>query len=368
MTADGLTSSPGLQVEGLSIDFDRPVLQNLSLSIPRGGILSLVGPSGCGKTTLLRTIAGLNDPSSGRVLIDGTDFTRVPAQRRPTGLVFQTPTLFPRLTVRENIAFGLDDAAMSDSRRNDLVDIGMAIMNITALADRMPHQLSGGQGQRVSLARTLVRRPRVLLLDEPVAHVEAALRHAIHADIDAQVRRMGMSAIYVTHDINEACVIGDRIAIMDHGRIVQSGTPRWVYNHPASRFVAHLMGVENIIAGTAGEPSGGMVDVVVGRTVVVLPCHDETHAGPVDVFVPPESIRLSDGDVDGEMSGQIIAAGFARSHMVYDVETTIGTLVVHEPADVEPRGVGSPVGVSLGGGWVVTAETSGSRAPTGPGS
>lgn len=354
----------GLVVEDLSVAFDRPVLRELSLTIPRGGILSLVGPSGCGKTTLLRTIAGLNDPHAGRITIDGVDVVDEPAQRRPTGLVFQTPTLFPNLSVRENIAFGLDDAQMSDSRRNDLVDIGMAVMNIAGLADRKPNQLSGGQGQRVSLARTIVRRPRVLLLDEPVAHVEAALRHAIHTDIDSQVRRMGMSAIYVTHDISEACMVGDQIAIMKDGQIVQQGPSRSVYHQPNTRFVAHLMGVENILAGTADTPVCGSADVTIGRISIRLRCHDNVSEGPVTVFVPPESIELTNGhtDTSGEMNGQIIVAGFARSHMVYDVETAIGTLVVHEPASREPRVVGTPVTVIIRDGWAVAAEESGAPA------
>lgn len=342
-------SVEGLRVEGLCVDMGRPIIRDLSLDIPRGGILAVVGPSGCGKTTLLKTIAGLMKPHRGRILIDGDDVTRVRAQSRQTGLVFQSPTLFPGVTVRDNIAFGLDDARMSERRRNDRVDSAMAIMNVTGLAQRLPHELSGGQGQRVCLARTLVRRPRVLLLDEPVAHVEAALRHAIHADIDTQVRRMGLSAIYVTHDIDEACTVGDRIAIMNEGRIVQMGSPRWVYDHPDSLFVAHLMGVENILSGTATALRGDSAHVTIGKLRVTLPCHPTVTPGPVTVFVTPESIALDRPD---GLTGQIIAVGFARSHMVYDVETDIGTLVVHEPTSVEPRPLGTPVTVTLTGGWV----------------
>lgn len=344
----------GLLIENLSVRFEQPVIRDLNLKVPRASIVALVGPSGCGKTTLLRTIAGFHTPEAGKILIDGIDVTNQPAQRRKTGLVFQTPTLFPGLDVRENIAFGLDDANMSDSRRNDLVDISMAIMNVTGLAGRMPHQLSGGQGQRVSLARTIVRRPRALLLDEPVVHVEAALRHAIHADISSQVRRMGMSAVYVTHDINDACIVGDEIAIMRNGHIVQQGSPRWVYNHPDSRFVAQLMGVNNTFTGVVRESRDGMADVALGRLRVTLPSHSRVRPGPVTVFVPPESIGLRAGqDMHSGLNGQIIVAGFARSHMVYDVETDIGTLVVHEPTSARPRDVGSPVVVTLNSGWVM---------------
>lgn len=344
----------GLHIEELTVEFDRPIIRDLTLTVPRGTILSLVGPSGCGKTTLLRTIAGLNRSTGGQIVIDGEDVTDLPAQRRQTGLVFEEPTLFPG-SVRENIAFGLDDARMSERRRDDLVDIAMAIMNITGLAGRMPHELSGGQGQRVSLARTIVRRPRVLLLDEPVAHVEVSLRQAIHADIQSQVTRMGMSAIYVTHDIDEACMVGDRIAVMNEGRIVQVGRPRWVYNRPASRFVANFMGVDNIIPGVADTPSGEYVKVAMGRLSVSLPCAEDVRPGPVTVVVTPESIVLHDGHRASavELEGQVIAAGFARSHMVYHVETNIGTLVVREPATHEPRAIGTAVTAAIQGGWVI---------------
>ena len=341
----------GLVVENLSVDLDRPILRGLSLHVPRGRILSLVGPSGCGKTTLLKTIAGLTRQRGGQIRIDGHDVSALPARSRPTGLVFQTPTLFPGVSVRDNIAFGLDDTRMSDARREDRIESAMAIMNVRGLANRMPGDISGGQGQRVSLARTLVRRPRVLLLDEPVAHVEASLRRAIHADIDAQVRRMGLSAIYVTHDIDEACTVGDDIAIMADGRIIQAGSPRSVYERPDTLFAANLMGVENILAGTVTARRGTTADTMIGRVRVSLPCHDDVAPGPATVFITPESIVLTSSGPE-HVRGQVIAVGFARSHMVYDIETDLGTLVVHEPTTGPARAVGDPVSVTLARGWV----------------
>lgn len=358
----GVTGSSrlgGLSIWGLRVSYDREVLHGIDLDVDRGEILSLVGPSGCGKTTLLRTVAGLGGRSSGHIIIDGDDVSKESPQKRKTGLVFQTPTLFPDLTVRENIAFGLDDAGMSDARRVDLVDIGMAMMNIVGLADRRPEVLSGGQGQRVSLARTIVRRPRVLLLDEPVAHVEVALRHAIHKDIAYQVRRMGMSALYVTHDMSEACTVGDRIAIMNDGKIVQIGTPRWVYHHPQSAFVARLMGVTNIFAVQIVERVGDEARLKIGRREITLPCDAAVTEGNGTAFIPPESIAIvDDGSSEGVMEGQIIEAGFARTHMIYDVETNFGTLVVHEPPYLPPRSIGDSISFRIRDGWGIGEDPS----------
>lgn len=347
----------GLVVQNLSVSFDQPVIRGVNLRVDEGEILSLVGPSGSGKTTLLRTIAGLHSHAGGRILVNGRDISDEQPQHRKTGLVFQTPTLFPDLTVRENIAFGLDDAMMSDSRRDDLVEIGMTMMNIAELAELRPDVLSGGQGQRVSFARTIVRRPRVLLLDEPVAHVEVALRHAIHKDITTQVRRMGMNAIYVTHDISEACALGDRIAIMNSGQIVQEGTPRWVYQHPHSAFVAELMGVVNGFAARAINRTGDLAHVRLGKATLSLPCQDSVVKGPVTVFVPPESVDLSDAPQrEGFMLGQVIEAGFARTHMVYDIETDFGTLVAHDSTQKAPRQIGERVWFRVRDGWVIPSE------------
>ncbi|WP_216388242.1 ABC transporter ATP-binding protein [Arcanobacterium phocae] len=302
----------------MSLDIDcltvPGALDRVSFSVADGEIVAIIGPSGSGKTTLLHTIAGFVSSSGGTMHIDDDDITSRPVQQRSTGVMFERPTLFD-MTVEQNIEFALDDARQSEKQRHDLVSIVMSSLNISGLAQRHPATLSGGQAQRVALARTLARRPRVLLLDEPLAHIESAIREDIHRELISQVHRLGLSLLYVTHDITDACLVADRIIVLDEGRVVQQGTPGELFLRPQTREVARLMGVANILSA---HQTGALIpaDVIAGQGDFVA--------------VVPTQIALNGTDDKNVVNsvGQIIGCVFARSHYVVQVETEIGTLVV----------------------------------------
>jgi putative spermidine/putrescine transport system ATP-binding protein len=277
-------------------------LEPLDLDIRAGETLVFLGPSGCGKTTTLRIVAGLEAPDpGGRVLFDGADVTAVPIERRQVGLVFQSYALFPNLDVRGNVAYGLRIRGVGDAERRARVDEMLAMMRIEPLADRRVDQLSGGQRQRVALARALAVRPRALLLDEPLTALDAKLRDTLRAEIDALLRRLRITSIYVTHDQAEAMALGDRIVVMDHGRVAQIGSPREIYHAPASAFVADFIGTMNRLDGR----------VEAGRFVTAagaIPWPD-AQAAARQVLFRPESVRLA-VDGDGHLAGTVTAAFF----------------------------------------------------------
>jgi putative spermidine/putrescine transport system ATP-binding protein len=223
-------------------------LEPATLDIARGETLVLLGPSGCGKTTMLRIIAGLELPDAGgRVLFDGNDMTSVPIERRNVGMVFQSYALFPNMSVADNIGYGLKIRGMAQKARAARVAELIALTNITGLENRRIDQLSGGQRQRVALARAVAIRPGILLLDEPLTALDAALRDRLRGELNRLLRALGITAIYVTHDQSEAMELGDRIVVMQKGVIAQIGTPREVYFKPGNRFVAEFIGAANII-------------------------------------------------------------------------------------------------------------------------
>ncbi|AFK55324.1 ABC transporter ATP-binding protein [Tistrella mobilis] len=229
-------------------------LTPIDLDIPAGRTAVLLGPSGCGKTTLLRIIAGLDRPDAGgRVLFDGEDVTRLPIEAREVGMVFQSYALFPNLTVRGNVAYGLKVRRLPRREIDSRVDEMLALMRIDTLADRRIDQLSGGQRQRTALARAIAVRPRLLLLDEPLTALDAALREHLRTEIDALLRSLHITAVYVTHDQAEAMVLGDEIVVMNAGRIAQRGTPREIYHAPADDFVAGFVGTMNRAMDGRGE-------------------------------------------------------------------------------------------------------------------
>ncbi|KIZ50256.1 iron ABC transporter substrate-binding protein [Pseudomonas oryzihabitans] len=265
----------------------RQVLQPLDLDIHPGETLVFLGPSGCGKTTTLRLIAGLEQPDAGgQVLFDDRDVTGLPIERRAVGMVFQNYALFPNLDVAGNIAYGLKIRGLPRAERDARVAELLAMMHLEALAERRIQQLSGGQRQRVALARALAPRPRVLLFDEPLAALDAQLREQLRADIGALLRELGTTAVYVTHDQQEALALGDRIVVMGEGRIAQIGTPTQIYQRPASRFVAGFVGQLNRFEVRAH--SGAEVAVAGGRlpwtgaasTLFCRPEHLEPSATP----------------------------------------------------------------------------------------
>ncbi len=266
---------------------DDDVLINVSLDIPAGRSLALLGPSGCGKTTLLRSIAGLERPRSGTIAIDGEPVAGPsvwqPAERRRVGMVFQDWALFPHLTVAKNVAYGLERAG-----RDEQVAASLALVGLADMGDRMPSTLSGGQQQRVALARALAPRPRILLLDEPFSNLDTGLRAAVRAEVHQLLLDVGITAVFVTHDQEEAFVLGDQVAVMNEGRIVQVDTPHNLYAAPTSRWVAEFVGEASLFTCNA---SGREAETPFGSLLL-----EEPHEGPIDVLLRPEQLRLTEGD------------------------------------------------------------------------
>jgi putrescine transport system ATP-binding protein len=239
-----------IQVSGVAKSFDGIIaVDHLSLDIANNEFVALLGPSGCGKTTLLRLIAGLERADAGRILIDGKDMTATPPHRRPINLMFQSYALFPHMTVAENVAFGLKQDAIAGDALNTRVTEALTLVDMQSFGGRKPHQLSGGQQQRAALARCIAKRPKVLLLDEPMAALDRALRERTRLELMNLRKRLGISFIVVTHDQEDAMTMADRVAIMDKGKIVQVGSPRSLYETPGNRLVASFFGDSNVWDG-----------------------------------------------------------------------------------------------------------------------
>jgi thiamine transport system ATP-binding protein len=257
-----------LALDAVRKDFgDAVALDGISLDISEGEFFTLVGPSGCGKTTTLRTIAGLESPTSGTVRFDGEDVTGVPPEDRDVGIVFQNYALFPHMSVRENVAYGLKfadppDGKTADERVTELLDL----VDLGGMGDRDPDELSGGQQQRVALARALAPEPEILLLDEPMSALDARLRETLRRQIKRIQSDLNVTTVYVTHDQAEALAVSDRLAVMSDGEVEQVGTPREVYDEPATRFVASFVGENNLFTGEVVAAGDGAVTVAMDGT------------------------------------------------------------------------------------------------------
>lgn len=298
-----------IEVVGLTKRFgDFVANDNINLHVKKGQLMTLLGPSGCGKTTLLRCITGHLTPEAGRIFIDGKDVTHVPTHKRDLGMVFQTFALFPHMTARENIGFPLKvRGQFSKKQREEMVEEALEMVRLKGHGRKYPRHLSGGQQQRVGLARALVYRPKILLFDEPLSNLDAKLREEMRFEIKELQNRVGITAIYVTHDQEEALALSDRIAIMNAGKVHQVGTPEEIYEQPETAFVADFIGLTNFIPGTlqATGPHGSTISTSFGAlkafTVPDLPCGEE-----VLVLIRPNNVQLSrDGDRDNTWEGTI---------------------------------------------------------------
>jgi putrescine transport system ATP-binding protein len=288
---------PFLTVDGLSKTYGQFIaVSGISLDIGRGEFFSLLGPSGCGKSTLLRMIAGFETPSAGSVLLDGADLTALPPEERPTNMMFQSYALFPHLSVAKNIVFGLVQDRLPKAeiavRLSEVADK----LQLGALLDRKPSQLSGGQRQRVALARALVKRPKVLLLDEPLGALDKNLRSETQDELVRLQKELGLTFVIVTHDQHEAMTVSSRIAIMQSGRVLQVGSPETVYEAPVSRYVAKFLGEANIFEIASASSAHGLASVVLsgfeGTYSARLPTGMSTH-GPLWLSVRPEKVALA---------------------------------------------------------------------------
>ena len=304
-----------LRLEKLDVAYGRAAaVHGLDLVVGAGELVSLLGPSGCGKTTTMRAIAGLLQPSSGRIVLDGQDITTLPAHRREMGLVFQSYALFPHLSAFENVAFGLRLRRLPAAELQPRVAAAIAAVGLAGFEQRLPAKLSGGQQQRVALARAIVLRPRLLLLDEPLSNLDAKLRVQMRAELRRIQRELGITMLYVTHDQDEALSLSDRIVIMREGRVEQDAAPEAVYHSPATTFVAGFMGYDNLFEWRDGAllaPDGAA-----GRWPLQLPgpaAHAAWRPEQVPVLAPGNGL-----------AGRVLARSYLGERIEYLVETELG--------------------------------------------
>ncbi len=336
-------SRPVVEIRGAVKRFGGlTVLDRCSLDAREGEILTLLGPSGCGKTTLLRCIAGFIAPDGGEILIDGRDTVPVPVNRRPVGVVFQSYALFPHLTVARNVGYGLRMRGMRAAEIAPRVASALATVSLTGFDERYPSQLSGGQQQRVAIARVLVLEPRVLLLDEPFNALDAKLRGSMQVELRQLIKRLGITAIFVTHDQEEALTMSDRIAVMRAGRVEQLGTPETIFDRPQSVYVADFVGASNFFHGIA---AGGQVALPDGQVVPT------TLDGEVSVMLRPHHLVLQ--PVEDSISPWVGTIRFRRNVgalMEYEVELADGTplrAVALRDESLAPLAAGARVGLVI---------------------
>ena len=326
---------------------DVVAVNQVSFTIERATLVTLLGPSGCGKTTTLRLIAGLELASEGEVRIGGRDVTRRPATERNVSMVFQSYALFPHMTVLENVAYGPLVTGAPRSRAHEQAREKLALVGLQGLDARLPSELSGGQQQRVAVARALVLEPEVLCFDEPLSNLDAKLRRRVREDIRELQQRLGLTVAYVTHDQQEALAVSDRIIVMDHAAIAQSGTPRELYEAPVSLFVADFVGDSNLVDGELTARNGVTGRVRVGGVELDLP-HRGAAPGRVKIAVRPESIRLSAAPPAGPaLEGRIAKAAYLGTHMEYTVSTPVGELFVVDRMVTRPTPAGATVWVAF---------------------
>ena len=327
-------SPVAIRLEGVSKRFDHRVrgevyaVRDVSLDVRPGELLTLLGPSGCGKTTTLRMIAGFQEPDAGRVWIGGQDVTRLMANQRSIGFVFQSYALFPHLTVFENVAYGLRVQRHAETEIARAVDEVLDLVGLAGYDRQMPHQLSGGEQQRVALARAIVIRPRVLLFDEPLSNLDARLRIQMRGEIQRLQKTLGITAVYVTHDQEEAMAMSDRIAVMHQGVIVQEGSAETLYHRPASEFVAQFIGRTNLLRGrvTAVGDAGVEVEVEGHRFRVAASGATPALGASVTLVLRPESITMSTAGAG--LRGTVVSRTFLGEKVEYHVRVGGETLHV----------------------------------------
>ena len=309
-------------------------VRGVDLRILRGEFFSLLGPSGCGKTTTLRMIAGFEEPTRGQVLLHGMDVTGVPPYRRDVNMVFQSYALFPHMSVRDNVAFGLRRRGTDRAETARRVGEMLELVELTGKEDSKPRELSGGQQQRVALARALVNHPRALLLDEPLGALDLKLRQAMQIELKRNQREVGITFVYVTHDQNEALTMSDRLAVMNDGRVEQEGGPEEIYERPATRFVAGFIGTSNLLSGRVSRVLGEQAVIEVSPDErIVLPLRGAVSPGDeVELTVRPEKISIASSGPPGTdgcaLRGTVTEVVYLGTSTNFSVTTTTGADVV----------------------------------------
>jgi iron(III) transport system ATP-binding protein len=339
----------GVRIEGVNLSYgENHVLRDVNLDIRPGEFFAFLGPSGCGKTTLLRAIAGFAHPQTGRVLIGAEDISRLPPWKRDVGMVFQSYALWPHLTVRRNVAFGLEERKVPRRDIARRVAAALDLVGMTAFAERLPSQLSGGQQQRVAVARTIAIEPKVLLLDEPLSNLDAKLRVQVRRELRDLQRRLGITAIFVTHDQEEANTMCDRIAVMSDGIVQQVGTPIELYERPTNLFVASFLGTANILEGDV-VGSGADRAFVTGGIHVPVPPSAAIPTGARMVFRPQDAGIGPEGGALTAVPGTISHREFLGSTVRYGIKVGAAEIAVdtpfHSGDPLHERGARVTVGV-----------------------
>jgi putrescine transport system ATP-binding protein len=321
-----------LRIESVTKDFgDFRAVDGVSLDVTRGEIFALLGSSGCGKSTLLRMLAGFETPTSGRIVLEGQDLGGRPPYERPVNMMFQSYALFPHLTVWDNVAFGLRRDRRPKAEIASRVDELLRLVQLTRFGKRKPHQLSGGQQQRVALARSLARRPQLLLLDEPLGALDRKLRAETQVELAQIIQEVGVTCLLVTHDQEEAMTMASRMAVMSEGRFVQVGSPADVYETPATRFVADFVGNVNLMDGTVVDGGNGVVQVRCADVLHRIDNGIESQEGQaVTIALRPEKIQLSRDKPEGEFNqvrGVVTARSYFGDYTMYHLGLASGARI-----------------------------------------
>ena len=301
-------------------------LPDLSLTVEPGKLVTLLGPSGCGKTTTLRLLAGLEHPTSGRILIGGKDVTHLPANERDVAMVFQSYALFPHMSAIDNIMYGLQSSGMNKREAQDRAREGLKLVGLENQGQRLPSELSGGQQQRIAVARALVLEPQVLLLDEPLSNLDERLRRRVRTDIRELQQRLGFTAVYVTHDQEEALAVSDKIIVMKEGDIAQQGAPESLYHSPNSVFIADFMGEANILPCEVEQVEGNDALVRLGNQRYRVRGNG-LPTGSAQLSVRPQFITLRSDGV-GALQGEVTHSTWLGDHIEYEVATALGSLFI----------------------------------------
>jgi iron(III) transport system ATP-binding protein len=333
----------------------RPAIDGVSFAVPAGEIVVLLGPSGCGKTTTLRCVAGLESPSSGSISIAGRVVSSpargisVPPRSRDIGMVFQSYAVWPHMTVRQNVVYPLKHRSTARADAVRRVDEVLALVGLADYAERPVVSLSGGQMQRVALARSLVYRPQLLLLDEPLSNLDAKLRIRLRDDLRRILKAAGMTGLYVTHDQSEAVVLGDRIGVMREGKLLQMGTPDEIYNRPAELFVANFTGATNELTGTLLERNGafGVVDIGGGNRLEAALLHSVGAGDKVRIALRPENIALGANGSANAFRARVLDRRYQGTQTIYDIDLGGHRLEVLELGTAARHDVGAEAPVSL---------------------
>ena len=336
-----------LQVRNVRKEYgDVLAVDDASFAVEDGEFVSILGPSGSGKSTMLRMISGFETPTSGEILINGEDVVGVAPFERDTNMVFQNLALFPHLTVAENIGFGLKRSGVGKADRAEQIEEILEVVELSGYENREIDQLSGGEQQRIALARAVVNRPSIILLDEPLASLDRKLRQHMKFELQRIQEETGITFLYVTHDQEVAMSISDRMVVLNEGEIEQKGSVQDIYDRPATRFVAQFMGDLNVLAGTIGARSNGSVDIDVAGTSITIPIAGGDVGGSVDVGVRPSHIDLLDADDPGGLlPGRVLNHIYAGDETVYTVE------VDGERFQVETETGGFDVGEEVSLSW-----------------